>query len=194
MALGVSRRVKTHKQSVISAEKWLILMYLTATEPEPLVANGDFTDPVDNELFYLHLFSQHVVFRLKGRTICTQSAEKALFFWSRWGKDNLFHNYHDWWWYSEQKEGGEESGRRLMLTDSVCNGTTLRYINREGRQTSFTRSHYALMLRHTPASLLATRASHQHSKLKPHLTGTMDGQHKDRRQTHLWILTLLIFV
>lgn len=92
-----------------------------------------------------------------------------------------------------KKKGGEESGR-CFVTDSACNGTTLRYINWEGRQTSFTGSHYALMLRHTLASLLATRASHQHSKLKQHLTGTMDGQHKDRRQTHLWILTLLILV
>lgn len=85
------------------------------------------------------------------------------------------------------------SGRCLM-TDRVCNDTTLRYINWEGRQTSFTGSHYALMLHHMLASPLAAQASHQHSKLKPHLTGTMDGQHKDRRMTHLWILTLLIFV
>lgn len=91
-----------------------------------------------------------------------------------------------------KKEGGEESGR-CLLTDSVRNDTTLRYINWEGRQTSFTGSHYALMLRHMLASLLATQVSHQHNKLK-HLTGTMDGQHKDRRMTHLWILTLLIFV
>lgn len=93
----------------------------------------------------------------------------------------------------KKKESGEESGR-CLVTDSVCIGTTLQYINWERRETSFTWSHYALMLSHMPASLLATQASHQHSNLKQHLTGTMDGQHKDRRQTHLWILTLLIFV
>lgn len=77
---------------------------------------------------------------------------------------------------------------------TVCNDPTLWYINWEGRQTSFTGSQYALMLRHMLASLLATLVSHQQSKLRQQLTGTMDGQHKDRRMTHLWILTLLIFV
>ena len=108
-------------------------------------------------------------------------------------KDNLLrNNNHNW--YSRHKEGGEVGvGGVYWRTVSVM-ALTLRYINWEGRQTSLTGSHYALMLRHTPASLLATRASHQHSKLKPHLTGTMDGQQKDRRQSHLWILTLLILV
>lgn len=82
----------------------------------------------------------------------------------------------------------------VLLADSVCIDTTLRYINRGGRQTPFTGSQNALMLRHMLASLLATQVSYQHRKLTQQLTGTMDGQHKDRRMTHLWILTLLIFV
>lgn len=89
--------------------------------------------------------------------------------------------------------GGYERGR-CLVTDSVSSGTTLRYINWVGRQISLTGSHYALMLRHMHASLLAIQASHQHSRLKPHLTGTMDGPQKDRRQSHLWILTLLTIV
>lgn len=93
----------------------------------------------------------------------------------------------------KKKKGGGESGRRLV-TDIVSNDTTRWYINWEGRQTSFTGSHYALMLRHMLTSLSATQDPHQHSKLKQHQTGTMDGQHKDRRMTHLWILTLLILV
>lgn len=62
----------------------------------------------------------------------------------------------------------------------------------ERRGTSFTGIHDALMLRHMLASLLATLRLI--SSLTQHLAATMDGQQKDRRQTHLWILTLLILV
>lgn len=70
---------------------------------------------------------------------------------------------------------------------------TLRYINARGDVEHPPRPVSALMLRRTRASLSAAQVSHQLRGFK-RPTGTMGGQHKDRRMTHLWILTLLICV